>query len=65
MRKILYNYSGEAMKLSGRVIISLLILLEHRNFKSATEPHRKSTEIISVKFCDILWLILWGGGTKL
>ncbi len=35
------------------------IILEHWNLKGATEPHRKNTEKNSVKFCDILWLILF------
>jgi len=42
----------------GMFVILCAGILELRNFKSATEIHRKSTEIISVKFCVILWLIL-------
>jgi len=34
-------------------------VLLYRNFKGATELHRRDTEKdLSVKFCDILWLIL-------
>ena len=40
--------------------VSLWKILENRNFKGATDGHRKNTEKdVSVKFSEILWLILW------